>query len=53
VIELDKAWHEVSLGTISKCFKKAGICKDEGVQEDWVMTKFHCLTWNGVNLKRV
>jgi hypothetical protein len=31
VMELDKAWHEFSLGTIYNCFKKAGICKDEGV----------------------
>jgi hypothetical protein len=31
VMELDKAWHEVSSGTISKCFKNVGICKDEGV----------------------
>jgi hypothetical protein len=31
VMELDKAWHEVSSGTISNCFKTVGICKDEGV----------------------
>jgi hypothetical protein len=31
VMELDKAWHEVSSGTSSNCFKKVGICKDEGV----------------------
>jgi hypothetical protein len=31
VMELDKAWHEVSSGTISNCFKKAGMCKDGGV----------------------
>jgi hypothetical protein len=31
VMELDKAWYEVSSGTISNCFKKAGICEDEGV----------------------
>jgi hypothetical protein len=35
VMELDKAWHEVSSGTISNCFKKVGICEDEGVQDDW------------------
>jgi hypothetical protein len=35
VMELDKAWHEVSLGTILNCFKKVGICKDEGDREDW------------------
>jgi hypothetical protein len=35
VMEPDKAWHEVSSETISNCFKKVGICKDEGVQEDW------------------
>jgi hypothetical protein len=35
VMELHKAWHEVSSGTISNCFKKAGICKDERVQEVW------------------
>jgi hypothetical protein len=35
VMELDKAWHEVSSGTISNCFKKVGICKDEGFREDW------------------
>jgi hypothetical protein len=34
-MQLDKAWHEVSLGTISNCFKKTGICKDKGVQEEW------------------
>jgi hypothetical protein len=31
VMELDKAWHEVSSETISNCFKKAGIYKGEGV----------------------
>jgi hypothetical protein len=25
----------VSSGTISNCFKKAVICKDAGVREDW------------------
>jgi hypothetical protein len=35
VMELDKAWHEVSSGTISNCFKKAGICEDERVRDDW------------------
>jgi hypothetical protein len=35
VMELDKAWHEVSSGTISNCFKKAGICRDEVVREHW------------------
>jgi hypothetical protein len=35
VMELDKAWHEVSSATISNCFKKVGICKDEGVRDDW------------------
>jgi hypothetical protein len=34
-MELDKAWHEVSSGTKSNCFKKAGMCEDEGVQEVW------------------
>jgi hypothetical protein len=34
-MELDKAWHEVSSGTISNCSKKVGISKNEGVQEDW------------------
>jgi hypothetical protein len=32
---LDKAWNEVSLGTISNCFKKVGMCEDEGVRDDW------------------
>jgi hypothetical protein len=31
VMQLHKAWHEVSSGTISTCFKKVGICKDERV----------------------
>jgi hypothetical protein len=35
VMEPDKAWHEVFSGTISNCFKKVGICKGEGVREDW------------------
>jgi hypothetical protein len=35
VMELDKVWHIVFSGTISNCFKKVGICKDEGVLEDW------------------
>jgi hypothetical protein len=35
VMELDKAWHKVSLGTTSNCFKKIGMCKDEGVRKDW------------------
>jgi hypothetical protein len=29
------AWHEVLSGTILNCFKRAGICKDEGVRDDW------------------
>jgi hypothetical protein len=35
VMELDKAWHEVSLGIISKCLKKVGMWKDEEVRKDW------------------
>jgi hypothetical protein len=35
VMELHEAWHEVSSGTISNCFKNVGICEDEGVREDW------------------
>jgi hypothetical protein len=35
VMELSKAWHEVSSGTISNCFEMVGICNDEGVREDW------------------
>jgi hypothetical protein len=34
-MELDKAWHEVSSESISNCFKKVEICKDEGVRENW------------------
>jgi hypothetical protein len=33
VMELDKAWHEVFSGTISNCFKKVGMRKDEGFRE--------------------
>jgi hypothetical protein len=34
-MNLEKAWHEVSLGIIPDSFKTAGICKGEGVPEDW------------------
>jgi hypothetical protein len=34
-MELDKAWNEVSLEAVSNCSKRAGICKDEGVHEDY------------------
>jgi hypothetical protein len=54
IMELDKAWHDVSSGTISNCFKEAGICEDEGVREYWEEDDDILLSaWNGVNLKSV
>jgi hypothetical protein len=35
VVDQEKAWHEVSSGTISNCLKNVGMWKDEGVRKDW------------------
>jgi hypothetical protein len=55
VMEPDKAWHEVSSGTISNCFlKRSEYAKMKGFKTTGKkMTIFRCLTWNGVNLKSV
>jgi hypothetical protein len=45
VMELDTAWHEISLRIISNYFKNTGILKMKGFEKNRKKIKiFHCLT---------